>query len=612
MTKSSLLLSTHSGVLSYMYQFVAVAAFAGDNHPNWQSQLYQSGTNDSTPLPVSTERSRASIAHVTYGDQRDAVESSFNWQSELYQSGTNDSTPLPVSTERSELSSVNVAYDDHPDAVDNSLSRRSSSDQSGTIDNRPLPVSTESTEGSSVSVVYEDQRENRTLQLSPDTDPTKGNITGESSGIPNYFVDKQHCQDTVFQFSSRVGIVNDLVTIRPGLHSYRTDCRWKIVVPQGLYVFGDVEFLSGRRGNRVVYLDPNKRLHSYDSTGPEQSASWDQLDYLAVYGCVWLETNVLPTFASAGNTLYFATTNTHPYRTRFPDLKIRFHATEISFRSSLPVEHSSTLSGYISSPGYNSRRGYPPGVDARQTLSPPADHVTMISFPRLEIGFTESGYVMCPVYYQSEPNEYDTDDGYYNYYGNDDSYRYSYDSAESNFEGDYLKLFSVNSGSPTPLHVFCGKLVVPAEVYTDVLEIHFHSHDHRKCSLEAFTGFKMLFSFHPVFERPVKLESGLFDCSVPYYSSFRQHVDCNLRQECRGSEDEGSHCPFSSQACNGSVAVRDKCYTYFSDTSLTWLDAQQMCESKGQTLATMKSAEEWNAFYSIFEISPYRNSCAYV
>ncbi|KAK7500556.1 hypothetical protein BaRGS_00008131, partial [Batillaria attramentaria] len=54
---------------------------------------------------------------------------------------------------------------------------------------------------------------------------------------------------------------------------------------------------------------------------------------------------------------------------------------------------------------------------------------------------------------------------------------------------------------------------------------------------------------------PHRLESGLWDCSVPYYASFKQHVHCNLEVECDGGEDEGEHCPFSSPACGGGVAL---------------------------------------------------------
>ncbi|PVD27178.1 hypothetical protein C0Q70_12332 [Pomacea canaliculata] len=77
-------------------------------------------------------------------------------------------------------------------------------------------------------------------------------------------------------------------------------------------------------------------------------------------------------------------------------------------------------------------------------------------------------------------------------------------------------------------------------------------------------GFKMIYSLHPVHEAPAKLDSGLWDCSVTPYNKFKQHLECNLEQECQGGEDEGSHCPFSSPSCNGSVAVANKCYVFFN------------------------------------------------
>ncbi|KAK7466516.1 hypothetical protein BaRGS_00037391 [Batillaria attramentaria] len=57
-------------------------------------------------------------------------------------------------------------------------------------------------------------------------------------------------------------------------------------------------------------------------------------------------------------------------------------------------------------------------------------------------------------------------------------------------------------------------------------------------------GFKLLFSFHPVSQAPHKVKSGLWNCSVPHYASFKQHVHCNLEVECEGGEDEGGHCSF--------------------------------------------------------------------
>nr|KAG5696633.1 hypothetical protein BaRGS_034094 [Batillaria attramentaria] len=111
----------------------------------------------------------------------------------------------------------------------------------------------------------------------------------------------------------------------------------------------------------------------------------------------------------------------------------------------------------------------------------------------------------------------------------------------------------------------------------------------------------MLFSFHLDTEAPRKLENGLFDCSLPHYTSFKQHLECNLELECQNGEDE-ENCPFSSPACNGSVAFNNKCYTSVkSDLFLSWNGADAECKSRGGNLAVMTSQGEWDAVEKIFQ-----------
>ena len=63
---------------------------------------------------------------------------------------------------------------------------------------------------------------------------------------------------------------------------------------------------------------------------------------------------------------------------------------------------------------------------------------------------------------------------------------------------------------------------------------------------------------------PPRQGSGLYNCSVGDYWKFRQHLDCNLVVECEDGRDETAHCPFSSPACHGWIAFRNKCYTFVS------------------------------------------------
>ena len=41
---------------------------------------------------------------------------------------------------------------------------------------------------------------------------------------------------------------------------------------------------------------------------------------------------------------------------------------------------------------------------------------------------------------------------------------------------------------------------------------------------------------------------GLFDCSQNY-AEVRNHLECNVRRECVGGEDEPEPCPFTSPLC---------------------------------------------------------------
>ena len=41
----------------------------------------------------------------------------------------------------------------------------------------------------------------------------------------------------------------------------------------------------------------------------------------------------------------------------------------------------------------------------------------------------------------------------------------------------------------------------------------------------------------------------LFNCSVPYYASFQDHIRCNLENDCIDGRDEAD-CPYVSPGCS--------------------------------------------------------------
>ena len=55
---------------------------------------------------------------------------------------------------------------------------------------------------------------------------------------------------------------------------------------------------------------------------------------------------------------------------------------------------------------------------------------------------------------------------------------------------------------------------------------------------KEFIEFKLLFSFLKDSALPEKLPGGKWNCSVPHWPDFRQHMRCNMLRECEGGEDE--------------------------------------------------------------------------
>ena len=233
----------------------------------------------------------------------------------------------------------------------------------------------------------------------------------------------------------------------------------------------------------------------------------------------------------------------------------------------LPMVMTSAVSGYITSPGYNGRDFYSPMMFSSRTIFLHGNHTVVISFEKFTI--------------QQQIHSIRYVDGWEHC-------------------NDGVVLARVDSSSQeTTLWIRCGKPPMFPEVYNHSLRIHFAS-DNNVNDI----GFKMKFSFHKYNQSPKRLVSGLFNCSVSYYPQFKDHVDCNMKQECEGREDERGHCPFSSPACDGSVAVHDKCYSIYpvkDKLSISVTKMKDVCESHDSVLAMMKTVREWEALYVIYD-----------
>ena len=125
-----------------------------------------------------------------------------------------------------------------------------------------------------------------------------------------------------------------------------------------------------------------------------------------------------------------------------------------------------------------------------------------------------------------------------------------------------------------------------------------------------FVCAKMYVSFHPKSKTPQRLSSGLYNCSVDYYWTFKQHLDCNLKVECEDGQDETGHCPFSSPACHGWVASRNKCYKYFSADTIArsveekqspYMKSVSFCSSLNASIATLRTRDDITTIYNVFK-----------
>ena len=244
------------------------------------------------------------------------------------------------------------------------------------------------------------------------------------------------------------------------------------------------------------------------------------------------------------------------------DFEMLFVATEKPLRHSLRAILASAMSGSVTTPGFGQALT-PVYMDASYTISLPDRHAMLLSFA----SFSLVGKLVLDLFVIDAT--------------------------------DKVMLSTIDrDGTETVLWTKSGEQNIPAELYNTSVRIHFKN-EWRKCE-----GFKLLYTFHPQSAAPRRLNSGLFDCSVPaHYASFEQHVHCNLQLECEGGEDEGGHCPFSSPACQGKVAVADeKCFFLgVTDNKIAWLDARRACADRGERLAVVTKKEEVTALLTMLK-----------
>lgn len=163
------------------------------------------------------------------------------------------------------------------------------------------------------------------------------------------------------------------------------------------------------------------------------------------------------------------------------------------------------------------------------------------------------------------------------------------------------------NGPDTEALEFCGHMTPPAfTVRCQQLHVRY-MHTLHTASKGLNTGFSLRVSYHHDSALPQRLAGGLWNCSVPYWADFKQHLLCNLITECAGGEDEVG-CPYSSEETCGLdyLAAGGSCFFYpFTPPGLlSWNDAASLCWSKGGHLPTMNTPDKWHA---VLNLLSYRN-----
>ena len=238
------------------------------------------------------------------------------------------------------------------------------------------------------------------------------------------------------------------------------------------------------------------------------------------------------------------------------ELRILFLATHDQLRTKLRVVSTSLGSGYVTPPGYPFTP-VPLNMNASLAIRLPKQHVVMVKFiPRMDL----------------------------------DPYHQRYSLAR-------ITLSNIHP-SNTVAWSTLGAQNIPVEVHDHAILIRIET-------VATSESFKIHFSFHQWHSRPYKSHSGMFNCSVPYYASFKDHLYCNLKQECEGREDEGGHCPFSSPACDGDMAVAGtKCFSlHVTQKKISWLEAKGLCKDRSGQLAILRSQEEVGVFLNMLRIA---------
>ena len=126
--------------------------------------------------------------------------------------------------------------------------------------------------------------------------------------------------------------------------------------------------------------------------------------------------------------------------------------------------------------------------------------------------------------------------------------------------------------------------------------------------ISAHPPLQVRFSSPSISDTHPRLSSGLYNCSVNQFWKIWPSLRCNLEIECEDGRDETEHCPFSSPACQGWIAIRNKCYMFVQKEtldkgiSITHQKSLELCGSlkPNASIGILRTQEDHETIRKIF------------
>nr|KAG5693055.1 hypothetical protein BaRGS_028815 [Batillaria attramentaria] len=247
-------------------------------------------------------------------------------------------------------------------------------------------------------------------------------------------------------------------------------------------------------------------------------------------------------------------------------LRMAIQAMPQPGKPELELRYLSPKQGYIQTPGLppGTGREYPPLEESWVQVAVPSDHVVLVSFVYMFLRV--DGYGRCRV--------------------------------------ETLELLTGERSEGNVVWSGCASLTPFPTVYeADVLHVHFSG----DLTLDRSKGFRLLFSFHERDAAPERLDSGLWNCSVPHWPDFELHFLCNLETECAAGEDEAT-CPYTNSACGQGRISAGRGYKYayqWEDNTIAYFAQPDLRINKEPPSCGYLSAEDIKLYYCDYPDNAY-------